>query len=691
MSHTLLFEVGTEELPPSELPAVLRALETAAARMLGEAWVSYRSLRVYSTPRRLAVAGAELAERQERRVVTVTGPPKKAAFDTSGAPTRAAEGFARAQGVPVDRLKIVPTDRGEYLAVEREEGGQATADVLPALLSRLVASLPFAKQMRWEQGGVRFSRPIRWVLALIDGQVLPMTVAGCEAGRVTYGHRFLAAGPIVLSTPDEYLSRLREARVIADVDVRRQEIRRQIEDTAGRHGFRPVIDEATLDAVVHLVEAPMAVVGSFAKVFLDLPREVVEAPIRRHQRCFTAEGPDGSLLPFFVAVSNMPGCDPTEIRRGNERVIGARLADADFYFKDDLRGSPEARLPLLASMVFQERLGSLLEKAERTEALTEHLSAELAPATRLAVTRAARLSKTDLASGMVREFPELQGIIGETYALRSGEPAPVARAIREQYLPRGAEDELPTSTEGGILAIADKIDTVVGCMGVGLVPTGSQDPYALRRQAQGVIQIALGARFVLSLAGLVDRALALLGGKLTESTGTTRDRVLEFLRSRLATVMVARGLRADVVEAVLNQGFDDPVSAVQRAEAITRLMSRSDWEALVIAFKRAINILPARTLGEPEPARFVDDAERGLYEQTLATRPRVLAALARADYETALTELAALRPAVDRFFDAVMVMDGDLAIRENRLGLLRALVELVLPIADLRQIQSAAP
>ncbi len=691
MSHMLLFEVGTEELPPSELPTVVRALETAATRMFGDAQMSYGDLHVYSTPRRLAIAVAGLAERQDRRTVTVTGPPKKAAFDSSGAPTRAAEGFARAQGVPLDRLKVVPTERGEYLAVEREEGGQPIVDVLPPLLSRLVAALPFAKQMRWEQDGARFSRPIRWVVALLDGQVLPVTLAGCEAGRTTYGHRFLAPGPILLAMPGEYLPRLREARVIADVDARYQEIRRQIDDAARGHGFRPVIDEALLEAVVHLVEAPMAVVGTYAKAFLDLPREVVEAPIRRHQRCFTAEAPDGGLLPFFVAVSNMPGCDPTEIRRGNERVIAARLADADFYFKEDLKSTPEARLPLLATMDYQERLGSLLEKTERVEALIDYLSAGLSPATRLAVIRAARLSKTDLASGMVREFPELQGIIGETYALRAGELPSVGQAIREQYLPRGAEDELPSSTEGAILAIADKIDTVVGCMGVGLVPTGSQDPYALRRQAQGVIQIAVGARFVLSLAGAVDRALKLLASKLTESSGTVRERALDFLRSRLATVMAGRGLRADVVEAVLSQGFDDPLAAVRRAEAITRLMGQSDWEALVVAFKRAINILPARVIADPEPGRFVDDAERRLYDQTLTSRPRVMAALAKGDYEAALTELASLRPLVDGFFDAVMVMDADLTIRENRLGLLRALAGLVLPVADLRKIQPAAP
>ena len=345
MSHALLFEVGTEELPPSELPAVLKALEGGAARLLEEARLAYETLRVYSTPRRLAVAVGGLAEGQVRQIVRVTGPPKKVAFDAQGMPTRAAEGFARAQGVSVDRLQVILTERGEYLAVERAEGGHPAAAVLPAVLDRLVTALPFAKQMRWGLGDARFSRPVRWVVALLDEVVLPLAVTGVPSGRVTYGHRFLAPAAITLAAPGEYLSRLQSARVLADVDTRREEIRREIAVAAARHGFRPVVDEATLEAVVHLVESPMAVVGSFAKAFLDLPREVVETPIRRHQRCFTAETPDGRLAPLFVAISNMPGCDPGEIRRGNERVIGARLADADFYFREDLKSSPKSACP----------------------------------------------------------------------------------------------------------------------------------------------------------------------------------------------------------------------------------------------------------------------------------------------------------------------------------------------------------
>jgi glycyl-tRNA synthetase beta chain len=687
MTGALLFEVGTEELPPSELPEVLRALGEEAPRLLAEARLSFESARVFATPRRLALAVEGLAPHQERQTATVTGPPRRAAFDAGGAPTPAALGFARAQGVAVDRLKIVRTDKGEYVAVEREEGGQPAALVLPALLDRLVATLPFARQMRWGQGDVRFSRPVRWVVALLDDAIVPVTVAGVASGRVSYGHRFLAPGPIILARPGEYLHRLRESVVLADVGARREEILREIQAAGLRHGVRPVIDEPTLEAVVHLVEWPMAVVGSLAPAFLDLPRAVVETPIRRHQRCFTTETGEGQLAPFFVAISNMPGADPTEIRRGNERVIGARLADADFYFREDLRSSPEDRLSRLAPMVFQERLGSLLAKTERLEALAGHLAAALPEPVRAAAIRAARLSKTDLASGMVREFPELQGIIGETYALRAGEAPPVARAIREQYLPRGAEDELPGSAEGAILAIADKIDTVVGCLGIGMAPSGSGDPYALRRQAQGAVQIAANADFTVSLEGLVERAIDLLAEKLTVPRDTARERTLEFLRARLLAVMTGRGLRADVAEAVLSRGFDDPSRALRRAEALARMMGDPDWEALAVGFKRAINILPPQPVPAPDPGRFVDAAERDLHDATSASRPRVAAALSRDDYEGALRELAGLRPAIDRFFAAVMVMDGDPAIRANRLGLLRELADLVLPIADLRKIQ----
>lgn len=690
MSHTLLLEVGTEELPPSELPVVIPALRAGAERLLAEARLAAGPVREYATPRRLAVAVEGLADAQTSRVTTVTGPPKKAAVDGAGRPTKAAEGFARSQGVPLDRLITIQTERGEYLAVEQREAGRRAIEVLPAVLERLVVSLPFARQMRWGAGDARFSRPIRWVVALLDTDILPVSIAGVAAGRVTYGHRFLHPQAIELRHAAEYAAALSLAFVRPDVDARRDMIRREVEAAAAGIGARAVVDAATLEAVVHLVEYPAAVVGAFGEAYLELPRQVVETPIRRHQRCFPVERPDGTLAPWFVAVSNMPGTDHARIRRGNERVIRARLADADFYFREDLRLRPEDRLPLLTGMVFQERLGTLREKTERIGVLARALAGDTDPAGVATLERAALLAKTDLASGMVREFPELQGIIGEAYALRAGEDPAVARAIGEHYLPRFADDDLPASRAGAALSVADKIDTIVGCVGVGLMPTGSQDPYGLRRQAQGVIQIALAGRVAISLSALVDRALELLAGKLTEPPARTRERVLDLFRARLATTLAARGLRADVIDAVLASGFDDPVAALSRGEAVTALMRRPDWEPLVVTFKRAINILTPDAEPRIEPERFVDEAERALHDETERRGPRVRAAAAAGDYVTALTEFAGLRPSVDRLFDAVMVMDRDADVRGNRLGLLKALAALVLPIADLRRIQTAS-
>lgn len=692
MSATLLFEVGCEELPPSELPAVLAVLGDNAARDFGQARLAYETLTVHASPRRLALFAGGLADRQPSQRTTVTGPPKKAAFDAAGKPTKAAEGFARSQGVAVEQLTTIRTERGEYLAVDRLEEGRPASEVLPDVLSRLVATLPFAKQMRWGDGEMRFSRPVRWVVALLDDVVLPVSVMGVPAGRVTYGHRFLHPSAVTLAHAGEYVPKLEAARVLVDVDRRRTLIRDAVAAAAADLGHRAVVDGSTLETVVHLVEWPAAVVGSFSKDFLDLPRQVVETPIRHHQRCFVMETADGRLVPHFIAVSNMPGADPVEIRRGNERVIRARLADADFYFREDLKSTPDARTDLLAGMVFQDRLGTLREKTDRIVGLVAHLATVASAVDAKALGRAAHLVKSDLASGMVREFPELEGVIGEEYALRAGEPSAVAGAIREHYLPRSADGALPESLEGAVLSIADKVDTIAGCIGVGLMPTGSQDPYALRRQAQGVVNIAIafGDRLRLSLDAVVRRALELLAAKLTEPADTTRERVLEFFRVRLATILVGRGARADVVDAVLASGFDEPAQVVKRVEALTTLMQRDDWDPLVVTFKRTINILPPGFSGRPDPARFVHAAERGLHDATAACREPVAAALRAGDYAQALTRLAGLRPSVDAFFDAVMVMDRDPAVRDNRLALLRDLAELLLPVADLRKIQAAS-
>ncbi len=691
MSHALLFELGTEELPPSELPTVLPALREHAARALADARLGFEALEVYSTPRRLALLVTGLAERQQARRTTVTGPPRKGAFDAAGKPTKAAEGFARSQGVALDQLRTIDTDRGEYVAVDKEEPGRSAAELLPDLLTAAVASLPFERQMRWGDGEFRFSRPVRWLVALLDGEILPVTFAGVAAGRVTYGHRFLHPQPLSLRHPKEYVERLEAAGVGVDVDKRRQDVREKVEAAAKALGHRALIDPATLETVVHLVESAAAVVGTFPDEYLGLPPEVIETPIRYHQKSFVLHDvKSDTLTAAFIGVSNMPGIDSANVRRGYERVVKARLADAKFYFDEDRKVRLEDRLPLLQSMIFQERLGTLKEKTDRLVVLVDYL-AVMAPTVQGAeLRRAALLCKCDLASGMVREFPELQGVVGATYSRHDGEPAAVSRAIHEHYRPRFADDEPPGSLEGALLSIADKLDTIVGIIGVGLVPSGSQDPYALRRQAQGVIQIALafGEQLRLSLDAAVQRALDLLAPKLTEPAERVRERVVEFFRGRLATILVGRGYRADVVDAVVASGFDDPTAVLRCVEALTALLRRADWEPLVVTFKRTINILPPRTLPPVAPDRFVDDAERRLYEETARVGPDVRAAVDSGDYERALTLLAGLRPVVDHFFDAVMVMDKDAAVQDNRLGLLRAIADLLLPIADLRKVQA---
>jgi glycyl-tRNA synthetase beta chain len=685
----LLLEVGTEELPPSELPGVLEGMGPAARALFAELRLPCGDVTVFSSPRRLALAVADLADVQEARSTVVTGPPVKAAFDPSGAPTKAAVGFARTQGVAVEALTTVKTERGDYVAVHREEPRGRAADVLPDALTRFVLALPFAKQMRWGDGEHRFVRPVRWVVALLDGQVLPMTLGGLTAGRVTHGHRFLGpAAGVTLANADAaaYVERLREAHVIVDIESRRKAVWAQCMSVLPP-GHRAVEDEETLVTVVHLIEEPYAVLGSFPAEFLALPPEVVETPIRHHQKCLTVETESGRLAPMFVGIANMPDVDGA-IRRGYERVIRARLADADFYYRLDLQRPLADLVPQLGGIVFQDRLGTLLEKTERLVALTGLLAGDCG-VPREPVQRAALLAKADLASGMVREFPELQGVMGARYAEAGGEPAAVARAIREHYLPRSADDGVPGGLEGALLGIADRIDTIAGCIGIGLVPRGSEDPYALRRHAQGIVQIAIALRIRMSLGTLVDRAIAQLSAKLTEPAEATRTAVLEFLRGRLATVLAARGHRRDAIEAVLASGADDPADAARRADAVTSWTNRPDWDALAMTFRRVLNILPEQAPGAADPARFVDDAERRLHREVAARREAIEAATRRGDYEQALEAIAALRPAVDEFFTAVLVMDKDAAIRDNRLALLASLGGLMLAIADLRTIQTA--
>jgi glycyl-tRNA synthetase beta chain len=475
------------------MPDALRDLGEITDRLLRGARLGSKRIRTLGTPRRLTLYVEGLEDKQADEVREIIGPPKAAAYDAAGRPTAAALGFARAQGLPVEQLKIRKTDRGDYVAAVKKITGTRTAEVLPRLLPQIVSSLSFPKTMRWGDGSVRFVRPIRWLLAIYGGKAVPFEIEGIASGTQTYGHRFLAPKPIRVGTFRDYVSRLEKAFVIVDQDKRREQVRRLVEEAARKVGGRAVIEPDLLEQVIHLVEYPNLVRGSFPEEYLGLPKELIITPMRKHQRYFPVVDKQGKLLPHFVAISNMKVRDMEVIRLGNERVLRARLADADFYLKEDQKKLPlEKLVPRLGQILFQERLGTLLDKTRRIADLGAFMAKTVDPGLDGAVRRAATLCKADLATGMIREFTELQGVLGRIYAAMSGEKPEVTTAIEEHYLPRFAGDALPKSKVGALIAVADRMDSIAGCFGIGMIPTGSEDPYALRRAALGVVLILAG-------------------------------------------------------------------------------------------------------------------------------------------------------------------------------------------------------
>jgi len=692
MGKELLFEIGTEEIPSAYIPGALADLEAAAKRLLAEERLASGSVRTLATPRRLVLVVEGLAEAQEDRVRQVVGPTKAVAFDAQGNPTKAAQGFARARGVPVETLQVRALERGEYVVAVVEERGAKAADLLPALLVRLLGELSFPKFMRWGNGSMRFVRPIRWLLAVYGGRALEFEVDGVPSGNKTYGHRFLGPRAARVHSFAEYLETLEEKQVIVDQDRRRVLVKRLATEAAAAVGGTPLLDPDLVETVTHLVELPTVVCGSIKPEFLALPREVVITPMRKHQRYFPVVDAQGNLLPHFVAISNMRAKDMDAIREGNERVLRARLTDAEFFYRDDRKVPLADRVPALQGILFQERLGTVLDKVERIEALAAHLAeaAHLDPGMVAKARRAARLCKADLVTTMVREFPELQGTMGAEYARLSGEDAEVARALEEHYRPRYAGDAVAGSTLGATVALADKLDSLAGCFGIGVVPSGAGDPFALRRAALGVVLTLLDRKLAIPLGPAVRRALALLASRCTRPAAEVEREVLEFLRGRLHTVLSERGVAADLAEAALAAGIDDVPDAARRAEALMGFRKEPDFAELAVTFRRVVNILPPG-FGRPvNPQQFVESAERALHAQTAGLRAEVAGLLDAGEYLRALRHIAGLRPVVDMFFDEVLVMAEDASLRENRLALLAEVAQLYARIADFARIAVAA-
>ena len=686
MTKELLFEIGTEEIPSGYMAAALEDLEAQAHGIFRDQRIACSGIRTYGTPRRLTLHVERLQEIQDALVREVVGPAKAVAFDQEGRPTKAAVGFARAQGIPVEELGVKTLDRGDYLVATIEEQGMRLEELLPTILPRLVATLSFPKFMRWGQGTFRFVRPIRWLLALYGGRVVPFDIDGVTSGSKTYGHRFLSRGQIRVRSFQDYLQKLESRFVIVDQARRRELVVRLAEEAAAKVGGRPVLDDDLVDSVSYLVEYPNVVCGEFEREYLSLPRDVIMTPMRKHQRYFPVVDDAGQLLPYFVAISNMKAKDMEVIRAGNERVLRARLKDADFFFKEDRKTPLPERVPKLRGIIFQERLGTMFDKVERLQKQVASLAEQVAPDLVEEARRAAQLCKADLVTTMVKEFPNLQGVMGREYALLSGESPAVAQAIEEHYLPRFAGDRLPESMIGAIVGLADRIDSICGCFGIGLIPSGSEDPYALRRLGQGTVQILLSTGINLPLSEPVGKSLELLGDRLTRPRDRAAREVMEFLAARLHAILMERGIPADLVDAVLSVDVERVSEAGNRAEALAAFRQEADFGELAVAFKRVVNILPKGFSKAVDPHRFVTSAERALHAEAATLRAETEHLVRARDYFRALQRIATIRPIVDMFFEEVMVMVDDRDLQENRLAILKEVADLFSGIADFSKI-----
>lgn len=690
MSNELLLEIGTEEIPAAFIPKALNDMSSLIRKALTDERISYGTIRTFGTPRRLCLAVADVAERQEDQLIEKLGPAKRVSFDSEGNPTKAALGFAKGQGVDISEVGTLSTDKGEYLCIRKHISGQDSASLLPEILSRLVASLSFKKSMRWGDLDFRFARPIHWILALYGGAVVPFRIETIESGNLSRGHRFMKPEAFPVSNLSEYLEGTRDHFVMVDPGERKRIILEEARKAAAAVSGRILENGDLLETVTYLVEYPTVVCGSFDRKYLDLPGEVLTTSMMSHQKYFPVVDSAGQLLPYFITVNNTRARDPAVVKRGNEKVIRARLSDAQFFFEEDQKTPLEDRVEGLQQVVFHTLLGTSYEKVQRFRKLAAYIAERIGPSLKDRVDRASLLAKADLDTQMVGEFSELQGIMGREYALLAGEDPAVAKAIYEHYLPVTAGGNLPETHEGAIVSIADKMDTIAGFFGVRLVPTGTADPYALRRQALGIINIILEKRYPLMLEDLVSTSLAILDGKMTRPAEETAKDVLEFFRGRLENMLISQGHPQDVVSAVLAAGFSDLVQVIQKIEAMETFKTHPAYEPLAIAFKRAGNILKEFGNGRIEPSLFNLEEEILLHSTFIETRDKVLQALQKEDYPAALLELAALREPIDRFFGSVMVMVEEEAIRFNRLSLLEALFSLFRRIADFSKIVTAS-
>ena len=727
--HDFLVEIGTEELPPKALLPLQDAFVAALTAGLDKAALAHGEVQGFATPRRLAVRVSRLAAAQPEQHLKRRGPPLAAAFDASGSPTRAALAFAESCGTEVGSLERLEEAKGTFLYFSGVRAGQLALELLPGIVQAALDALPIPRRMHWGEGSALFVRPVHWVLMLFGKEVVPARLLDTPSGNVTYGHRFHAPKPIRVASPGVYERTLSEkGHVLADFSARREKIRSAVAEAAANVGGRALIGQELLTEVTALVEWPVALAGHFEARFLELPREVLTATLEDHQRYFPVEDERGQLMSAFIAVANIESRDPAKVRAGNERVVRPRLADAAFFWQQDRKQPLIARLPALDAVTWQAQLGSLGDKTRRVCTLGADIAGTIG-ASPLETARAGSLSKCDLLTAMVGEFPELQGVMGTYYARADGEPDEVASAIREHYLPRAAGDELPWTRTGTALAIADKLDTLAGIFAVGGKPTGTRDPFGLRRAALGVQRILIERNIDLDLSTFIGRALALVrqdidnvriktptktidsadgasdaiarqSTAVAASAESTAAEIYNFLMERLRAYYLERpeasaplpGMAAvttEMFDAVLATRPPSPLDFDARLKALSTFLELPESGSLTAANKRIANILRKAPGGAPREvnvARLRESAEVHLYDSMHGLRESVTAATQRREYTGALGQLAQLRPAVDAFFDQVMVMDEDPELRANRLGLLAQLQGLFAGVADLSRL-----
>jgi len=682
---SFLLEVGTEELPPAVLALAAFELRRRITNLLSENGIRFGQAESFWTPRRLALLVRDVAEEKPAGSVEFQGPPKKAGFDSRGKPTRAAIGFAAVHGKTVDELYVKSTAKGDYIFLKKSLPAVPSRRILADNLPEIIARIPFPKTMRWNQGNLCFSRPVRWVLCLLGSEVVRFELDGLLSGNTTFGHRNFSTEPLVITTPDDYEPVLEKYRVIVRPQARRAQILKRVAELTTAVQAQVVKDEELLLETVNNTEFPEPILGRFKPEYLRLPGPVLITALKMQQRCFSVQDQTGRLLPYFIAVTNSPNCDQDLVRYWYERAIESRLRDADFFIETDLKTGLEPLVEEEKRVVWIEGLGSYYDKTGRLRELCAFLAGYVPGVDARRLDRAAYLSKADLLTQLVREkeFAALQGVVGGIYARALGEDEEVAIAIAEHYLPKNPGDDLPKSALAGLLSVADRIDNIVATYLTGAIPTGSEDPFALRRQATGLLLIILEQAWPIEIDKLVEKSLGALGGQDEKIKGM----VLELFRERLSAILTERGIRYDIANAVLKTVWHTPAEALARAQSLEHFRTSPEFERLVIGQKRVANILRGQDAGGlPEPALFQEPAEKMLYEKAQAIEPALEQALSRGAYDAAFTLLLSLREAIDRLFDDVLVMCADERLKSNRLRLLNYVRSLFGQIADLSEI-----